>query len=328
MDIALSNIYQIPLSMALFLADDDYDGHSTDPYNISVTTLLKSTRKIILYRRLPDNLVTDISDKISSRLGQAYHKAVENAWLNKPQEIMKKLHYPQRVIDRLVVNPTAEQLKKNEDLLPVYLEQRNTKKVGKWTITGQFDLIVLGTLEDIKSTSVYTYMKQTSVKDYIAQGSMYRWINPTLITEDHMNINYIFTNWQASMVKTVKGYPPLKLMVQQLKLNSIQETENFVRNKLKDIERHIDKPEHLLPYCTDEDLWRKPPVWKYFSKPSSTSSRKNFNNLYDAQTFLLDKPLGRIEMFPGEVGACKYCAAFSICTQKDEYVLSGELKLK
>jgi hypothetical protein len=325
--IALSNLHNIPLSMAVFLADDNYDGNSDDPFTISVTSLLRSTRQAILYKRLPDNLVTDISDKVSSRLGQAYHKAVEDAWLNKPKEVMEKLGYPRRVRNRLVVNPTAEYMKENPDSLPVYLEQRNSRKVGRWTITGQFDLVVLGTLEDIKSTSVYTYMNQTNTDKYIAQGSMYRWINPDIITEDQMNINYIFTDWVAARARTTQGYPPLKLWSQPFKLDSVHDTDKKVRIKLKEIDRYLDADESKLPLCSDKDLWRKPPVWKYYSKPSSTSSRKNFDNLYEAQTYLLDKPLGRIEKVEGQVTACKYCAAFSICSQKDRYLESGELKL-
>lgn len=328
MNIALSNVYQLPLSMALFLADDNYDGRSPDPYNISVTTLLKSTRQIVLGKRLPDNLMMDISENISSRLGQAYHKAVEDAWLNKPQETMKKLGYPSRVIKNIKVNPTEEDFKDNPDLLAVYVEQRTEKKVGKWTITGQFDFIVLGVLEDIKSTSVYGYLNQSNTDKFIKQGSLYKWLNPTLVTEDYMLINYIFTDWSGGRARTDKSYPSLKMMPQTLKLKSTTEMDKFVKNKLKEVEKNIDKPESDLPYCSDEDLWRSPTVYKYYAKPDSTRSSKNFDSLYEAQSYAVTKSTGRIEIHKGEVKACKYCAAYTICSQKDEYLASGELKLK
>lgn len=328
MNVALSNVYQLPLSMALFLADDNYDGRSPDPYNISVTTLLKSTRQIVLGKRLPDNLMMDISENISSRLGQAYHKAVEDAWLNKPQETMKKLGYPSRVIKNIKVNPTAEDFKDNPDLLAVYVEQRTEKKVGKWTITGQFDFIVLGVLEDIKSTSVYGYLNQSNTDKFIKQGSLYKWLNPTLVTEDYMLINYIFTDWSGGRARTDKSYPSLKMMPQKLKLKSATEMDKFVKNKLKEVEKNIDKPEADLPYCSDEDLWRSPTVYKYYAKPDSTRSSKNFDSLYEAQSYAVTKSTGRIEIHKGEVKACKYCAAYTICSQKDEYLASGELKLK
>lgn len=328
MNVALSNVYQLPLSMALFLADDNYDGRSSDPYNISVTTLLKSTRQIVLGKRLPDNLMMDISENISSRLGQAYHKAVEDAWLNKPQETMKKLGYPSRVIKNIKVNPTAEDFKDNPDLLAVYVEQRTERKVGKWTITGQFDFIVLGVLEDIKSTSVYGYLNQSNTDKFIKQGSLYKWLNPTLVTEDYMLINYIFTDWSGGRARTDKSYPSLKMMPQKLKLKSATEMDKFVKNKLKEVEKNIDKPEADLPYCSDEDLWRSPTVYKYYAKPDSTRSSKNFDSLYEAQSYAVTKSTGRIEVHKGEVKACKYCAAYTICSQKDEYLASGELKLK
>jgi hypothetical protein len=36
---------------------------------------------------------------------------------------------------------------------------------------------------------------------------------------------------------------------------------------------------------------------------------------------------GEVKEVPGEIVACKYCDAFTVCTQKDKYIASGELKL-
>ena len=164
-----TNVNEIPLSMAVFLVTDDYDGESPNEFTISVTSLLKSTRQIILSKRLEGDTLIDISSLISSRMGSAYHKAVEVAWLNNHVNAMKALGTPNKVIDKVVINPT--EVKQGE--IPVYLEQRVEKKYGRWTITGKYDLIVNGTLEDIKSTKTYTYMKQTNKDKYALQGSLY-----------------------------------------------------------------------------------------------------------------------------------------------------------
>lgn len=327
MEMHFSNRHNLPISMSVFLVSDDYDGHTKDPHTISATSLLKSTRQIVLYRRLPDNLITDVSDKITSRLGQAYHKAVEDAWKNNPQEALRKLRYPKRMINNIVVNPTDQYVKDNPDCLPIYLEQRESKRLGKWTITGQYDFIILGVLEDIKSTSVFSYINQLNVAKYKKQGSIYKWLNPTKITEDYMNINYIFTDWSAGRARSSSNYPPLKLQVQKIPLLEIKETEQFIKNKLRDIENNLDKPEEEIPYCSDDDLWRKEDVYKYFSKPTNKSSSKNFSNKFEAQEHLMQKGTGEIRLVKGEVTACKYCAAFSICSQKDHLLASGELKL-
>ena len=322
-----TNRYNLPLSMALFLLNDTYDGNSDNPYQISASTLLKSIRKIVLYKRLPDNLITDISDNITSRLGTAYHKAVEDSWLNNPQDSMALLNYPAKMRDNIVVNPSDDYLLNNPNAIPVYLEQRVQRDIGKWTITGQYDLIVNGVLEDIKSTSVFNYLSQNKVEDYTLQGNIYKWLNPEKITEPYMNINYILTDWSAGRARTDKNYPPLKIVIQKLPLSSTDKTEAFIKNKLTQIQLNLNKPEHELPECSDIDLWRRETVYKYFSNPDNKQSTKNFDNLFEASSYAASKGKGVVVTVPGEVTACKYCAAFSICSQKDKYLLSGELKL-
>lgn len=324
----ITNLHNIPLTLAVFFAGDDYDGRSTDPYNISVTTLLRSTRQIVLQRRLPDTLVVDISDKIKSRMGQAYHKGIEDAWLNdKLPETLKRLGTPKRIIDRIKVNPSEEDFAKDPDLIPLYFELRTERKVGKWTITGKFDQVMNGVLEDNKSTGVYSYINQSNVDKWTKQGSLYRWLNPDIITEDYMLIHYMFTDWSAARAVRDKTYPKMITLSQKLDLDSKDHTEQFVKNKLREIDYYLDKPEQELPECSDEDLWRKEPVYKYFSGINSVRSSKNFSNRFEAESYVMEKGKGRIETVSGEVVACKYCAAYSICTQKDKYLQSGELKI-
>ena len=57
-------------------------------------------------------------------------------------------------------------------------------------------------------------------------------------------------------------------------------------------------------------------------------STKNFDNRHDAYIRLAeDGNVGIVVEVRGQVNACKYCAAFNICTQKDEYLKSGDLVL-
>lgn len=324
----LTNVHNIPLTLALFFAGDDYDGHSDDPYNISVTTLLRSTRQIVLQRRLPDNLAMDISSKTKSRLGQAYHKGIEDAWLSEElTNNLDRLGIPKRLSKNIRINPSKEELLDNPDIIPMYFELRTQKKVGKWTITGKFDQVMNGVLEDNKSTGVFAYINQSNVTKWAMQGSLYRWLNPEIITEDYMTINYLFTDWSAGRARSDKKYPPLDIAWQNLNLDSYNQTNQFVSNKLKEIEKYTDTPEEELPLCTDEDLWRSEAVYKYYSKPDSTRSSKNFSNRFEAESHVVNKGKGHIVTSPGEVKACKYCAAFTICSQGQSYLQTGELKI-
>lgn len=322
------NVSEVPLALAVFLASDDYDYDDT-PNTISATTLLKPLRQIILPSRMPpgEGLV-NLADMMSNRLGAAVHAAIEQSWKTNYRVALKNLGYPQRVVDRVAVNPTHDYLAANPDTIPVYLEQRLKKQVGKWIITGKFDFIGEGRVQDFKTASVWSYMNQVNANKQTLQGSIYRWLDPKLITEDEMDIHHIFMDWKQGMVKTDPNYPTQRFKKQTFPLLSVHETGQFIEQKVNLIEKHWDTPEDQLPLCDDEDLWRSEPVYKYYKSgdTSKTRSTKNFDNLHDARLrFIEDGSTGAIKEVLGSVTACKYCPAFGICTQKDQLIRAGEL---
>ena len=74
-----TNQSNLPISIAVFLAFRDYDSDPR-PNSISVTTLLKSVRQIVLTSRLPpEGKPTDIMGLVPSALGSAVHSRIEHA---------------------------------------------------------------------------------------------------------------------------------------------------------------------------------------------------------------------------------------------------------
>lgn len=325
-----SNVGDVPLALAVFLASDDYD-YNDDPNTISATTLLKPLRQVILPSRIPaGEALIDLSAMMSNRMGQAIHNGIEKAWVSNHVNAMKALGYAKRVIERIRINPQPTELARDPDILPVYLEQRLSRKLGKWTITGKFDFVGEGRVQDFKSTSVWTYKNQVNSDKWTWQGSIYRWLDPVIITQDELDIHYIFTDWKAGMQRSDPSYPPRRFHKQSFPLNSIQETEAFINRKLRAIEQHWEADEKDIPPCSDEELWRSEPVYKYYKSGDITKSRstKNFDTMQEARVRMVeDGSVGAIKEVPGQVTACKYCPAFQICTQKDDLVASGDLIL-
>lgn len=320
-----SNTSSIPLSMAVFLAADNYDYHENKQY-ISATSLIKPLRQLILASRVPEGSnQVDLTNMVASRMGAAIHDGIERAWINNYRKAMEVLGYPSKIINKIQINPKPEELK--EDSIPIYLEQRAYKQVGKWTIGGKFDFVGDGRVEDFKSTSVYTAINNTKDNDYILQGSIYRWLNPTLITKDEMAIQFIFTDWSAAKAKADPAYPQSRIQQRVLKLKSVNEIDAFIQRKLRLIEQYWDAPEADIPECSDDDLWRSDPVWKYYKNPTKMSrSTKNFENKQDAYIRLSQEGnVGVVVEVPGQVTACKYCSGFGLCTQKDRLIVAGEL---
>lgn len=320
-----ANTSSVPLSLAVFLATDNYDHDSN---TISVTSLIKPLRQIVLSARVPEDMTpVDLVNLVPSRMGSAIHDAIERSWKDNYQIALDHLGYPKKVIEKIRINPKPEELQDGQ--IPIYLEQRAYKQVGKFLVSGKYDFIGDGRVEDFKSTSTYTAINNTNNEKYIWQGSIYRWLNPQIITKDEMAIQFIFTDWSKAKAMADPKYPQQRIQQRILPLKSIQETDAFVTRKLNQIEQYWDAPEEQLPLCTDADLWRSEPVFKYYKNPEKrTRSTKNFDNRHDAQLrYIEDGSVGIVVEQPGQVTACKYCPAFAVCSQKDALIASGDLVL-
>lgn len=322
-----NNSSNVPIALGVFLASDSYD-YNNDENVISATTLLKPLRQIILSRRVPHaDYALELVDQMKNRIGSAVHDAIENAWKHNREKALEALGYPKRVIDRIKFNPTPEELEADPNIIPVYMEQRMSRKVGKWTVSGKFDFIGDGMVQDFKTTGTYSYTKQTNADKYAKQGSIYRWLDPKKITQDVLQIHYIFTDWKASLAKSDPNYPRTSFHTQSYDLMSYEETDRYIRNKLALIEKYWDAPEEDIPLCDPDDLWQSAPVWKYYRDPNKmTRSTKNFDNAGEAfMRMSQDGHTGTVVEVPGSVKACQYCSAFPVCSQKDQLIRSGQL---
>ena len=70
-------------------------------------------------------------------------------------------------------------------------------------------------------------------------------------------------------------------------------------------------------------------TYKYYKNPQKTDrSTKNFDNLAEANLRMIDDGnVGTVLTVKGEVKRCHYCAAFTVCKQKDAYLADGTLQL-
>ena len=319
------NANNVPLSAAVFLATDHYD---RVPGTISATSLLKPIRQVVLQGRVPpEQAAIDVTQVVKSRIGTSIHDGIEKAWAGGHyKDAMRALGYPESLIERIVVNPEGDI---PDNAIPVYMELRTTREINGQKITGKFDFVAEGRVEDFKSTSVYTWINDNKTKDYQYQGSIYRWLNPEIITQDHMAIQFFFTDWSAAQLKSNQVYPPAPVVTKTIPLLDLDQTEAFITERLALFDQYKDRPEEHLPLCTDEELWRKAPVYKYYKNPANkTRSTKNFDDPGEAYDRLAkDGNVGEVIAVPGQVTACKFCPAFSVCSQKDALIADGSLVL-
>lgn len=333
----VTNQADISLPLAVWLLHDEYD-YIDKPNYISATSLMKPLRQIILPARVPpEKRTSDVQDYIARALGHSIHDSIQRAWETGKDRPLKLLGYSQEIIDRIVVNPTPEQLQASNEMIPMYFEQRAFRDIEvngtTYTIGGKFDLVADGIVNDFKSTSVFSWVKGTKDDDYALQGSIYRWLNPDKITEDYIRINFIFTDWSKAMLRT-PNYPQKRVEYKDIPLLSLADTEAWIRKKVALVQANMGKPESEIPECTDTELWRSEPQFKYFTDPAKAKdptarATRNFPDLVEARKFQAEKGgKGAIVMKPGEPKACGYCQAFEACSQKDRLGLgSGSIPL-
>lgn len=322
----MTNNAGLDLAIAVWLCVDEYE-YDDRPNAISVSKLIKPIRQVILGKRVPlEQRIPDVLDRVKASIGHVLHRGIEHAWKHHYAGSLKKLGYPNRVIDAVRINPD----KIEPDTIPVFTEFRNEKEIDGFIVSGQVDLIVDWRLRDAKSTTVWGYTTEKSVEIWKLQGSIYRWLNPEKIQHDELLIQYLLLDWNRAASKRDASYPPHAVPTRAIDLMPLRETEQWIKARLELLRTYWDAPESEIPECSEEDLWRSQPVYKYYANPAATGrSTKNFEGEtaeYDSRQHMINKGgVGRIDRVAGEVKACPYCPAFDLCTQKDRLIAEGSL---
>ena len=305
----ITNRTGMSLPLAIWCAVDDYD-YSTEENLISATTMMKPTKQIVLGRRYKDaDKEFDVDDLIASSMGTALHDSVENAWKQR---------------DKVIETLDSMGYMNSEDIYDkVTFEKRTVKELDGFKISGKFDMVFDGIVADIKSTSTWTHIFGSKDSDYSLQMSIYRWLNPELITNDVGYIEYIFTDWSAVKARQDSQYPQTRVLSHKIDLMSINDTETWLKAKIKEITYNESIEDSKLPECTPEELWQSADTWKYYAGASRARATKNFDNESDALKMQMSKGKGDVVKFSGEVKRCKYCSYTEFCTQYVQLKLKG-----
>lgn len=319
-----TNRFDVPLPLAVWLANDDYDYINEQNY-ISATSLMRPIRQTVLQGRIkPEQREPeDIMDRVASASGTAFHDSIEKAWTQNYKRNLKLLGFDDEQIDKVRINPSDGEAA-TPGLIPVYWEHRGIKEVEVdgviYKVGGKFDLVAGGTVHDIKSTSTFAWTKGTRDDDFIQQGSIYRWIHPTKIKNGIIRILFIFTDWSKANIYQ-ENYPPHRVAYKDLPLWTVLDTQNWVIDRIRTIAQQKQMKDEDLIRCTDDELWMTPTTHKYYSDPNKITGRstKNFETLAEAEAHMEKTGKGVVITVEGKPRRCSFCPVFGICTQKDEY---------
>jgi hypothetical protein len=318
----------IGLPIAVWLASSgDYDLVS-EPNVISATSLQRPLKSLILSKRMVLEQEMDIDEIIPAKLGSSVHYSVEIAWKNNYISALEALGHPMSMIHRIAINP-EQKSQYPSDTIFVHIEQRKAKEIDGYIISGKYDMVIDGELHDIKTTKTYSYITGSNEGDYRLQGSIYRWLNPDIITGDFVHINYLFTDWTPTRAVADPDYPKSRCITKPISLYSIEETEAYIKKRIADLKYYEGKDQEELPQCTMKDLWQELPKYALYKDPNKTQrATKLFDLENDAMIYNATKCGGKglIIKREGQVKRCIYCEARSICTQAEELEARGLLK--
>ena len=289
-----TNRHNIPQEIINAVHNDSY---SKGKATISATGLLQPPRIRLLAQENYEKLTIDVSDEIWKLLGQSVHTILERANEN------------------------------NEDVIT---EQRMFTVVNDWTVSGQTDSIDVksNTLKDYKVTSVWSIvsaLKEGKV-EWEQQLNIYAYLykQTTGKNIDQLNIIAIARDWNKNQYLRSGGdYPPSPVTVLDIDLWSDEEQEDFIKQRVSiHQEAEVDYLiNDKLPFCTDEERWRRKDTYRVEKKGRKTAVRV-LDTQEEADEYVeghKDSKLLKIVLAKGECVRCaNYCDVAEFCNQYNE----------
>ena len=293
--VTYTNKHNLPDYVVAWLKADQYD---YVPGVLSATTLLQSTRMIVLNDRHTDDIVIDVSDRIAARYGTDLHAGFERVQM--PEEFKQE--------ERMFANVLSD-----------------IRISGKYDMLKWIDVHHAYKIVDLKSTSVWKYV-YGEFDDYTKQLSTYRWlcVKNGLDVIDAAEICMIFTDWSKSKARAGGKYPPIRIQIVPIPLESLAETEKRLILKVLEIQDARKVSDDQLPICSPKELWQKPAKFAV-RKPGRASAVRNCETEEAAIDYIEENGNATwfIECIPSKAIRCEYCTAWPWCNQYRRLVDAG-----
>ena len=233
----LTNKLNLPEAVVLAVINDPYTRGNSD---ISVTQLITPPYQ----RHLKTSVepIEDVAERLFSLYGQIGHAILERAGL------------------RAGLN----------------VEERLFAKIGGITVSGQYDIIQDGCLQDYKFTTYWSVKGEEPKQEWVEQLNLLRVLairNGMKVTS--LRIIAFLRDHQKTMAKRDITYPQLPVATVDIPLWNIEDAEEFMAERIK---AHLDLNP---PPCTDAERWMTDPVFA-LKKAGRKTAIKLFDEKSDA----------------------------------------------
>lgn len=208
----LTNLLGLPDAFVAAVKNDPYTGGG----DISVTKLIDSPQRRVLYGKYKDFVVEDVSDRVWALMGQAVHTVLERAGTS------------------------------------ALVEERLFMDVNGWKLSGQFDRLHVAdkTIQDWKVTSTYkaegddSWTKQLNILRMLAIKNGH--------DIERLQVVAIFRDWQRSKAERDPNYPQSNVKIIELPVWSDEQAMQYITDRVS-MHQAAVKGEQVL--CSDDERW-------------------------------------------------------------------------
>lgn len=219
------NRTSLPLPVFEAIKNRPYDKGDS---NISMTGLNTPVRVKRMMDELGDSLEIEASDSLYALDGSAMHAILE--WAGKTLD-------PERYI----------------------LERRLFAEVDGWKVSGQIDVMDLqeGLIQDYKKTSYWVAIYGAK-EEWTRQLNGYRWLaHKNGIKIDKLEVWANFRDWKKESSWRDPKYPKAGHKIIPITVLPLEETERYIKERVKAHKEGALIPSASMPKCSDEEVWSK-----------------------------------------------------------------------
>ena len=278
-----TNKYNLPQTVFDVLAKDGYKAGNDD---YSATSLLKSPRQLLLYRRHFHQIEEDVSDRVWSIFGQAAHNILE----------------------------------KHGNDTSLTEERLYTEVLGR-KLSGQVDHYHEGVITDYKVTSVWSIVYKSKIEDWTAQLNIYAYLfRKNGYDVRRLQIVAVLRDWSETEKLRSRDYPEAPIVVIPITLWDIEDQELSITSKIKEFIEAESLTDDELPYCTPEERWQAPDVYAVMKEGRKTAV-KLYDNEEEAEIHASEDKKYSVVKRSGTSRNCeRYCPVSFCCNQYAQLV--------
>ncbi len=282
----ITNSHNLPQSFVDFARNDKYSkGHA----DISVTTLIDSSRVRVMRDHYHNERVVDVVDNIWALFGTAVHHVLEST------------------------EPSDD----------VVIEERLFTKINGWVLSGAVDHQVIKgqTVEitDYKVTSVWSVIhgkidweRQLNVYAYLVQKNKGKKVKK-------LSICAVLRDWNRRDAQNKSNYPQSPIVIVDIPMWDEMKRIRYIHDRINQHQNAqvLYDMEGSFTLCSDEERWKRDDAWAVKKKGLKRAMRV-FDNEDESKKFSEAQDVStEIEHRIGEYVRCNgdYCGVAQSCSQ-------------